>query len=111
MIMATHVQRFFPSYKNHIPLGAHDVPFISNYALSTTRAPCVQVQLHPQSVWEVPGVWHGGDHFGGFGDGSGVLAGEAQREDCMDRIRFFAEECDSMQVPSAPLGDSGRNPW
>lgn len=43
-------------------------------------------------------MWHGGDHFGGFGDGSAVLGGDAQREDFLDRIRFFAEECDSMQV-------------
>ena len=57
-----------------------------------------QVQLHPHSVWEVAGVWHGGGGFGGWGDGGGVLAGEAQREDFLERVRFFAEECDSMQV-------------
>ena len=58
-----------------------------------------QVQLHPKSVWEVPGSWRdAAQPWDGYGDGRGVLAGIAARDDLLDRVRFFAEECDAMQA-------------
>ena len=59
-----------------------------------------QVQLHPKSVWEVPGSsWRDAARpWDGYGDGRGALASTAAREDLLDRIRFFAEECDAMQA-------------
>ena len=62
----------------------------------------VQVQLHPKSVWEVPSSWRSSAQpWDGYGDGRGVLAGTEARDDLLDRLRFFAEECDSMQVRRA----------
>jgi len=63
----------------------------------------VQVQLHPKSVWEVPGTWRSSARlWDGYGDGRGVLASTEARDDLLDRLRFFAEECDAMQVPLGP---------
>ena len=59
----------------------------------------MQVQLHPKSVWEVPGSWRSSAQpWDGYGDGRGALAGEEAREELLDRVRFFAEECDAMQA-------------
>jgi hypothetical protein len=58
----------------------------------------VQVVLHPKSVYQVPGVWHGVAQLGGFHPGVDLLHGEEAREEVLDRVRFFAEDCDSLQV-------------
>ena len=63
----------------------------------------MQVQLHAKSVWQVPGLWrNSAQQWDGFGDGRGVLAATEAREDLLDRIRFFAEECDAMQACFEP---------
>ena len=62
-----------------------------------------QAQLHPKSVWEVPGSWRStAQPWDGYGDGRGVLAGTEARDELLDRIRFFAEECDAMQARTWP---------
>eukprot|EP00873_Tetraselmis_striata_P018141 jgi/Tetstr1/438405/TSEL_026971.t1 len=67
--------------------------------------------LHPRSLGIVKGVWAGADVWGGYGEGAGALAGEEAREEALDRVRFFAEECDSLQgfqVMAEDLGGWGR---
>ena len=59
--------------------------------------------LHPRSLYQLPGVWQGQGRFGAFGEGKGLLGMSETREDVMDRIRYWAEECDTFQVPSRPL--------
>ena len=65
----------------------------------------LKVTLHPRSVLQLPGLWHGVSDFDGFGAGRQALAGEEAREEARDRIRMFAEECDLLQAcaPSCPL--------
>ncbi len=58
----------------------------------------LKAHLHPRSVSLLPGVWAGVAEWSGYGHGQGALASEEAREDALDRIRAFAEECDSLQV-------------
>jgi hypothetical protein len=60
----------------------------------------LKVRLHPRSVALLSGRWQGAEDFSGFGHGRGALVGDEAREDALDRIRGFAEECDSLQVSS-----------
>lgn len=60
----------------------------------------LKVRLHPRSVALLPGVWQGAADFSGFGHGRGALGSDEAREDALDRIRGFAEECDSLQACS-----------
>ena len=53
--------------------------------------------LHPRSLYQLPGVWQGAGRFRAFGEGKGHATSEAL-EDIMDRIRYWAEECNSFQV-------------
>ncbi|PRW59896.1 tubulin nucleotide-binding domain [Chlorella sorokiniana] len=57
----------------------------------------LKAHLHPRSVQQLAGAWHGLTPFGGWGDGGDHWRSEEQREEMMERIRFFAEECDSLQ--------------
>lgn len=59
--------------------------------------------LHPRSLYQLPGVWQGQGRFGAFGEGKGLLGVSETRDDVMDRIRYWAEECDTFQVPSRLL--------
>ncbi|GAB4822173.1 hypothetical protein N2152v2_009219 [Parachlorella kessleri] len=58
----------------------------------------LKAHLHPRSIHQLEGVWAGVTEFGGWGDGSG-LGGSWQetREGLGEAVRFFAEECDSLQ--------------
>jgi hypothetical protein len=58
----------------------------------------LQVVLHPKSIYQVSGVWHGVAQLNGFHPGVDLLRGEEAREEVLDRVRFFAEDCDSLQV-------------
>ena len=59
----------------------------------------LKARLEPRSVWQLPGIWEGAGSFRGYGSGRGALGGAEEREEVTDRIRWFAEECDQMQVP------------
>jgi len=59
--------------------------------------------LHPRSLYQLPGVWQGQGRFGAFGEGKGLLGVSETRDDVMDRIRYWAEECDTFQVLLHPL--------
>lgn len=62
----------------------------------------LKVRLHPRSLALLPGRWQGAAEFSGFGHGRGALASDEAREDAADRIRGFAEECDSLQARHVP---------
>ena len=53
--------------------------------------------LHPKSTFLLSGLWQGVDAFAGFGEGSEYVQVEDRREDLRDRVRFWAEECDSLR--------------
>lgn len=53
--------------------------------------------LHPRSLYQLPGVWQGQGRFRAFGEGKGLLGVSETRDDVMDRIRYWAEECDTFQ--------------
>lgn len=56
-----------------------------------------KVHFHPQSLYELEGVWHETTPFDDYGSGKGLLKGLA-KEDVLDRLRFFVEEADHLQV-------------
>ena len=43
-------------------------------------------------------MWQGQGPFGAFGEGKGLLGVSDTWDDVMDRIRYWAEECDTFQV-------------
>ncbi|KAK3262612.1 hypothetical protein CYMTET_28542 [Cymbomonas tetramitiformis] len=57
----------------------------------------LKAQLHIRSIYQLPGKWQDTAVFDGFGDGADVLASEDMREEALDRVRFFLEECDHLQ--------------
>lgn len=57
--------------------------------------------LHPRSLYQLPGVWQGQGRFGAFGEGKGLLGVSETRDEIMDRMRFWAEECDTLQVSTS----------
>lgn len=72
----------------------------------------LKVRLHPRSMSLLPGRWQGAEDFSGFGHGRGALVSDEAREDALDRIRGFAEECDSLQVSRvASTSYSGEHFW
>ena len=54
--------------------------------------------LHPRSLFQLPGVWQGQGRFGAFGEGKGLFGVSETHDDVMDRVRYWAEECDAFQV-------------
>ena len=65
----------------------------------------LKVYLHQQSLCLLPGLWQGACDFSGFGHGSGALSNSELREEALDRVRTFAEECDALQVTWPPPVD------
>lgn len=61
-----------------------------------------KVHFHPQSLYELEGVWHETTPFDDYGSGKGLLKGLA-KEDVLDRLRFFVEEADHLQVDKTLL--------
>jgi hypothetical protein len=61
----------------------------------------VQVHLDSRSIYQLQGAWTGVAELAGFGEGVWALRSEETREEVLDRVRFFAEECDSLQVSMA----------
>jgi hypothetical protein len=54
--------------------------------------------LHPRSVYELPNTWHGVTDFENYASGQGFFKEQEQREEIENRLRFFVEECDHLQV-------------
>lgn len=64
-------------------------------AYSPAYLPALQTLLHPNSVYTLPGAWAGGVEWGMFSDGAAAWRPEV-RDEAEDRLRGFAEECDSL---------------
>lgn len=74
---------------------------------ATGRITPRQVQLHSKSVWQAPGLWHGTAASEGFFGVASALQGQQSRDEVADRIRFFAEGCDSVQGFNVMADDLG----
>jgi hypothetical protein len=61
-----------------------------------------KVQYHPQSLYEMNGSWTDFEKFDNFGTAREVVSEWSQMEEMNERLRFFVEECDHIQVLSFP---------
>jgi hypothetical protein len=59
-----------------------------------------KVQYHPQSLYELYGSWTDFDKFDYYGTAREVVSEWSQMEELNERLRFFVEECDHIQVLS-----------
>lgn len=57
-----------------------------------------KVHYHPQSLYEVKGLFTGAQEFNNYGIGKDVYCEGLCGEDMNERLRFFVEECDHIQV-------------
>lgn len=57
-----------------------------------------KVHYHPQSLYELSGVWMDAEEFDNYGIGRDSFTWASQGEEISDRLRFFVEECDHIQV-------------
>jgi len=57
-----------------------------------------KVHFHPQSLYELNGVWTDVKEFDNYGIGKDSFAWASQGEEVSDKLRFFVEECDHVQV-------------
>lgn len=62
----------------------------------------LKAELSSRSVYTVPGIWQGSSSFLGFGEGASVMADSSVKDDVMDRLRHFVEECDRFQGACVP---------
>lgn len=58
---------------------------------------------HPQSLYELNGLWMDSQDFNNYGIGKDVFSEASRGEEICDRLRFFVEECDHIQVKLLPL--------
>ncbi|KAI9088956.1 hypothetical protein K1719_029235 [Acacia pycnantha] len=66
-----------------------------------------KVHYHPQSLYELSGVWMDVEEFDNYGIGRDSFAWTSHGEEISDRLRFFVEECDHMQGIQFIVDDSG----
>jgi hypothetical protein len=52
----------------------------------------LKAHLHPRSVYELPNTFYN------YSSGQGFFKEEEQLEEVENRLRFFVEECDHLQV-------------
>lgn len=57
-----------------------------------------KVHYHPQSLYELNSSWTDINKFDNYGIGKDVLSGGLLLEEMNERLRFFIEECDHIQV-------------
>lgn len=62
-----------------------------------------KVQYHPQSLYELSGLWMDVQEFDSYGVGRDAFSWDSQGEEISERLRFFVEECDHIQVYSESL--------
>jgi len=65
-----------------------------------------KVHYHPRSLYELDGVWANIEEFNNYGIGRDSFTWAAQGEEISDRLRFFVEECDHIQVTTFSLFQS-----
>ncbi|GMI84027.1 hypothetical protein like AT4G37190 [Hibiscus trionum] len=66
-----------------------------------------KVHYHPQSLYEINGLWMDGQEFDNYGTGRDVFMENLRGEEICDRLRFFIEECDHVQGFQFIVDDSG----
>lgn len=66
-----------------------------------------KVHFHPQSLYELNGVWTDVAEFDNYGIGRDSFPWASQGEEISDRLRFFVEECDHVQGFQFVVDDSG----
>ncbi|XP_034226591.1 protein misato homolog 1 isoform X2 [Prunus dulcis] len=66
-----------------------------------------KVEYHPQSLYELSGLWVDPQKFDNYGIGRESLSGGLQGEEISGRLRFFVEECDHIQGFQFIVDDSG----
>ncbi|KAG7544790.1 Tubulin/FtsZ GTPase domain superfamily [Arabidopsis suecica] len=62
---------------------------------------------HPQSLYELNGLWMDSQDFNNYGIGKDVFSEASRGEEICDRLRFFVEECDHIQGIKFLVDDSG----
>ncbi|KAG2244469.1 hypothetical protein Bca52824_093694 [Brassica carinata] len=62
---------------------------------------------HPQSLYELSGLWMDSQDFNNYGIGKDVFSEASRGEEICDRLRFFVEECDHIQGIKFLVDDSG----
>ncbi|KAM7250701.1 hypothetical protein ACFE04_022584 [Oxalis oulophora] len=66
-----------------------------------------KVHYHPQSSYEIGGLWMDGREFDNYGAGRDVFSEGFHGEEISERLRFFVEECDHIQGFQFIVDDSG----
>lgn len=57
-----------------------------------------KVHYHPQSLYELSGLWMDVQDFDNYEIGKDSFSESFQGEEMCERLRFFVEECDHIQV-------------
>ncbi|KAL8028965.1 hypothetical protein ABFX02_14G197000 [Erythranthe guttata] len=66
-----------------------------------------KVHYHPQSLYELSGLWIDLNSFNNYGIGRDSFSGGLHAEEINERLRFFLEECDSPQGIQFIVDDYG----
>ncbi|KAL3382007.1 hypothetical protein AABB24_001874 [Solanum stoloniferum] len=66
-----------------------------------------KVHYHPQSLYELSGLWADIQEFDNYGLGKEAFCGHQHGEEIDDRLRFFVEECDHIQGIQCVVDDAG----
>ncbi|GFP99508.1 protein misato homolog 1 [Phtheirospermum japonicum] len=66
-----------------------------------------KVHYHPQSLYELSGVWSNVKDFNNYGIGREAFSMGLHAEEINERLRFFVEECDLPQGFQFIIDDSG----
>ncbi|KAK6143876.1 hypothetical protein DH2020_024224 [Rehmannia glutinosa] len=66
-----------------------------------------KVHYHPQSLYELSGLWSEINDFNNYGIGREAFSGGQHAEEINERLRFFVEECDLPQGIQFVVDDSG----
>ncbi|XP_015576764.1 protein misato homolog 1 isoform X3 [Ricinus communis] len=66
-----------------------------------------KVHYHPQSLYELCGLWMDSQEFDNYGAGRDIFSEGLRGEEVSERLRFFVEECDHIQGFQFIVDDSG----
>ncbi|KAD4888107.1 hypothetical protein E3N88_20180 [Mikania micrantha] len=66
-----------------------------------------KVHYHPQSLFELNGLWLDPKEFNNYGIGRNTVSEGLQGEEINERLRFFMEECDHVQGIQFIVDDTG----
>lgn len=66
-----------------------------------------KVHYHPQTLYEISGLWMDVEEFDNYGIGKDAFAEGSRGEEINERLRFFVEECDHIQGFQFIVDDAG----